>query len=88
MGEFLGWMIVLGLALAIGCSFVLSSHLEQDSHHTMQAIFHDSEMLRARLEQRAGPSEQTSARLPERPAGVVLELRPTGRSRQEDLLSV
>lgn len=71
MSELVGWMIVLGLAFAIGCSLILSSELEQHSHDTAQAAFQRSAMLMNQLERLGSPSSQT----PQAAAAVVLEFR-------------
>jgi hypothetical protein len=73
MSEIIG-LFVLALALAIGCSFMLSSQLDRQSRDTVVTDLRSDERMLARLELLANPPLQT----PEPTIGVILE--STGRS--------
>lgn len=71
MSELIGWLIVIGLAAAISCLFMLSSQLEQHMRNTTEMLLHSNEMILARLEQLANPALQPPAPT----LGLVLERR-------------
>jgi hypothetical protein len=73
MSELIG-LFVLGLALAIGCSLMLSSQLDHQSSDTADIGLRGDERMADRLERLANPPLQ----MPEPTVGVILE--PTGRS--------
>ena len=75
MSELIGWIIVLGLAVAIACIFMLSRQLEKHTRTTAEMMLRSNEMLLAQLDQLTDPSLQT----PEPVAGVVLERRSADR---------
>lgn len=75
MSELIGWMVVLGLAVAIACIFMLSRQLERHTRTTAEMMLRSNEMLLAQLEQLTDPSLQA----PEPVAGVVLERRSADR---------
>ena len=75
MSMLVGWLIVLGLAVAIACIFMLSSQLEKHTRSTAEMMLRSNQMLLARLER------LTNAPLiaPEATIGVVLEKRRAQR---------
>jgi uncharacterized membrane protein YdfJ with MMPL/SSD domain len=75
MSELVGWLIVVGLAAAIVCIFLLSSQLEEHMRNTAKMMLWSNEMILARLERLAGPSLEP----PEPAVGVVLERRNVSR---------
>ncbi len=75
MSELIGWVIVLGLAIAIACFFMLSRQLDTHMRNTVEIMIQSNEMILARLEQLANPS----VRAPETMIGVVLERRRAQR---------
>ena len=76
MSEFIGWMIVLGLAIAIAGIFVVSSQIEKHTRNAIGIMIRNNEMILARLEQLAN----LSVRAPTPPdVGVGLERRHVQR---------
>ena len=76
MSEFIGWMILLGLAIAIAGIFVVSNQIEKHTRYAIGIMIHSKEMILARLEQLANPS----VRAPTPPAvGIGLERRHAQR---------
>ena len=80
MGELIGWMIVVGLAVVIAGIFMLSSQLEKHMRNTIGIMVHSHEMILARLERLANPS----ARASEPAVGDVLDRR---RAQRRDLFT-
>ncbi len=75
MSELVGWLIVVGLAAAIACIFMLSSQLEQHMRNTTEMMVRSNQMILAQLERLENQSPQ-----PSQPAvGVVLERRHAQR---------
>jgi hypothetical protein len=76
MSEFIGWMIVLGLAIAIVGIFVVSTQIDKHTRNAIGIMIHSNEMILARLEQLAN----SSVRAPTPPAvGIALERRRAQR---------
>jgi hypothetical protein len=75
MSMLVGWLIVLGLAVAIACIFMLSSQLENHTRCTAEMMLRSNQMLLARLERLTN----ASLTAPEAMVGVVLEKRRAQR---------
>ncbi len=75
MSELIGWLVVIGLAVAIAAIFKLSSQLELHMRNATEMMLRSNEMLLERLDQLAPPSCQSS----EPTFGVVLEKRRAQR---------
>ena len=71
MSELIGWLMVLGLVVAIVCIFLLSSQLEQHMRSNAEMLLRSNEMILARLERLANPPHEAA----EPTIGVVLERR-------------
>ena len=71
MTELLGWMIVVGLAVAIAGIFMLSSQIERHTRQTLEFMLQSNAMLVAQLERSDGASLPTQDSL----VGVVLDRR-------------
>src|SRR5687768_1553709 len=71
MSELIGWLMVLGLVVAIVCIFLLSSQLEQHMRSNAEMLLRSNEMILARLERLANPPHEAT----ESTIGVVLERR-------------
>jgi hypothetical protein len=79
MTEFIGWVIVLGLAVAIGSIFALSRQIERYMRDTIESMKYSNQLILARLERLADPSIQ-----PEPTVGLILERR---RAQRRSLLN-
>jgi hypothetical protein len=75
MSMLIEWLIVLGLAFAIACIFMLSNQLENHTRSTAEMMLRSNQMLLARLERLTDPA----LRAPEAAIGVVLEKRHAQR---------
>jgi len=71
MSVLVGWLIVLGLAIAIVCIFMLSSQLEDHMRTTAEMMLRSNQMLLDQLER----ISNASLKAPEATVGVVLEKR-------------
>ena len=74
MAEYVGWIIVAGVAVAVVGIYLLSNQIERHMRETTQSILDSNEMVIAQL-QRLSPS----ARVSEPMVGVILERRCTQR---------
>jgi len=75
MSVLVGWLIVLGLAIAIVCIFMLSSQLEDHMRTTAEMMLRSNQMLLEQLER----ITDASLKAPEAMIGVVLEKRHAQR---------
>jgi hypothetical protein len=75
MTELLGWMIVIGLAVAIAGIFSLSSQIEKHTRQMLEIVLQSNAMIVAQLERADGALLQS----PDRIVGVVLERRQAER---------
>jgi hypothetical protein len=71
MTELLGWMIVIGLAVAIAGIFSLSSQIEKHTRQMLDIVLQSNAMIVAQLERADSASLQAHDRL----VGVVLDRR-------------
>lgn len=71
MTEFLGWMIVIGLAVAIAGIFMLSSQIERRTRETLEFMLQSNALIAAHFERADG----ASLHAPDGLVGVVLERR-------------
>jgi hypothetical protein len=75
MTELLGWMIVIGLAVAIAGIFSLSSQIEKHTRQVLELMLQSNAMIVAQFERADGASIDT----PDPLVGVVLERRQRDR---------
>lgn len=70
MAEYVGWIIVVGVAIAVAGIYLLSNQIERHVRETTQSILDSNEMVIAQLQLLA-----PSARVPESLVGMILERR-------------
>ena len=75
MSVLVGWLIVLGLTIAIVCIFMLSSQLEDHMRTTAEMMLRSNQMLLEQLER----ITSASLKVPEATVGVILEKRSAQR---------
>jgi hypothetical protein len=75
MSEFLAWVIVLGLAGAIGGIYVLYAQIEKQRRDISEIVIHGSKEILAHLQRLSG----SSLEVPEAAVGVILERRRAQR---------
>lgn len=75
MTELIGWILVVGLMIAIGAIYVLSIRIEKHMRETTQMMLHGYDAIMARLKRLSGARVEA----PEPVVGVALERRCTHR---------
>ena len=80
MTEFLGWMILIGLAVAIAGIYMLSSQIERRTRETLEFMLQSNAMIVAYLERTGG----ASLHAPDGLVGADLDRR---RGERRDALS-
>jgi hypothetical protein len=71
MTELMGWVIILGLAFAIVCIYMLSSQVERHMRDTAEIIISTNKLILAELKRLTDPT----AAVTEPTVGVILERR-------------
>jgi hypothetical protein len=71
MTELIGWLIVLGLAVAIVGIYMLSHRIKEHARDTAEIMLQSNEMMLAQLKRLTDPSAQ----VPDPTVGVILERR-------------
>ena len=71
MTELMGWVVVLGLAVAIAGIYMLSSQIERHMRDTAEIIICTNKLILAELKRLTDPA----AEAPEPTVGVILERR-------------
>ena len=80
MIEIVGWVIVLGLAVAIAGICMLSNQIEKHLRETTEMMIHSNDMIVSHLRRLANPAYAG----PESIAGVILERRCAQRRNRPD----
>jgi len=78
MTELIGWLLLLGLVIAIAGIYMLSSRIEKHTRSTTESMIYSNEMILAELKRFADPS----AEAPESTVGVILERRQAQRRKR------
>jgi hypothetical protein len=79
MTELIGWIIVVGIVVAIGGIYILSRKIEQHTRDTAEALMYSNEMMLDQLKRITDPSASTSASEPAPTLSVTLERRCAAR---------
>lgn len=78
MTEFIGWMVLLGLAIAIVGIYMLSRRIERHTRNTTENMIYSNEMILTELKRLADPSAEEA----EPTVGVILERRRAQRRKR------
>lgn len=78
MTESIGWLLLLGLAIAIAGIYMLSSRIEKHARSATESMIYSNEMILTELKRLADPS----AEAPESTIGVILERRQAPRRKR------
>jgi len=83
MAELIGWLLLLGLIIAIAGIYMLSSRIDSHTRNTTENIIYSNEMILTELKRLADPSIEAS----ESAVGVILERRRGQRRKQSTSVS-
>ena len=60
MAEWLGWVLLVGLAFAVGCIFALSSQFQRNTHLLMEMVNTQNKLLLDRMDRLSGGSAEAT----------------------------